>query len=308
MTDRSKVSSKKTIVIKDLKKYFGQTKAVDGISIETFKGEIVGFLGPNGAGKTTAINCMMDFLRPDSGSIKIFGKDSHESSSYLKDKVGFLPGEIKLYDDWTGFEHLDLSAKIRNITIDGGVNIAKELDLDISKKVRTLSSGNKQKLGITLSLAHEPEILIWDEPTNGLDPLLQHKIYDMIYKYANKGHTVFFSSHNLAEVEKVCDRAYIIRQGKIVAEEKISELKKKKLYKVNVFFDKIPQSEQLIAPNVSVDKDLPNGYEITVKGDISTLIKKLAEHKIVDMEIIHSSLEDIFLEFYKNDTTDTKNN
>jgi len=286
------------ISVKKLKKYFGKTKAVDGISFEVKQGEIMGFLGPNGAGKTTTIRCLMDFLRPDEGSINILDLDAQDDSEELKNDIGFLSGEVKFYNNWTGREHIDFIKQIRNSKIDEQDLIAK-LDFDPSKRAKNLSTGNKQKLGLILALMHKPKVLILDEPTTGLDPLLQDVIYDVLKAEAKNGSTVFFSSHNLAEVERICDRVLILRKGKIVDTERIAELKKKRMYTVYVYFEgKIPR-KQIETNGLKITKDLGDGVVLNVTGDIRPLLRKLDDYKIKDLEITHSKLEDVFLEFYK---------
>lgn len=290
--------SEAVIQIKDLRKYFGGVKAVDGISFDVKKGEIFGFLGPNGAGKTTTIRCMMDFIKTTSGSISILGKDSHRDSVWLKAKIGYLSGDVQLYDKWTGKEHTDFIEKVRGKSrnID---KLMSDLRFNPKKRFKSLSSGNKQKLGLILSLMNQPEILIMDEPTVGLDPLLQNKIYEILEEYKKSGTTVFFSSHNLPEVERVCDRVGIIRNGKLVGIETINELGKKRLRRVTVRFrDKVSPKEFQFSGVENIE-ELSDGLILTVRGDVDAVIKKIAKHKIKDIEVSHASLEDVFLEFYK---------
>lgn len=283
--------------MKDLKKYYGKTHAVDGISFEIKKGEIFGYLGPNGAGKTTTIRCLMDFLRPDGGRIEILGLDAQKDSAKLKQEIGFLSEEDNLYQDWTGQEHINLLEKIRGFSrLDD--NLIERFDFDPSKKVKTLSSGNKQKLGLILALMHQPKLLILDEPTLSLDPLLRNTVHEILKAEAKKGKTIFMSSHNLAEVEKICDRVAIIKEGKIVDIESIADIKKKRLYTIEVFFrGKVPKTE-LAKAGVEITKEFSNGLILSVKGDIKPVLTKLARHKLKDLEITHASLEEVFMEFY----------
>ncbi len=287
------------IEIKNLKKYYGNTKAVDGISFEVKKGEIFGFLGPNGAGKSTTIRTMMDFLRPTSGNIVIAGKDSHKDSVELKEKIGYLSGNVSLYEKWTGLEHIEFIESIQGKSkiLD---KLYKELDFNPKIKTKNYSSGNKQKLGLILALMNEPEILIMDEPTIGLDPLLQNTIYKILKEFSAKGTTIFFSSHNLPEVEKVCGRVGIIKNGKIIAIESIKNLKAKKIYTVKVDFDEDFDKKKITSKDVEILDEINHTLILRVKRDINSLLKALNKYKIKDIEIIHSSLEDIFLEFYKN--------
>ena len=287
-----------TIKIENLKKYFGKTKAVDGISFEVKEGEIFGFLGPNGAGKTTTIRCMMDFIRPDDGKIIILDQDAQKNSSNIMKDVGFLPAESSLYDNWNGQDHINLLQGIRGNSHSAD-NLIKMLDFDPNKKVKDLSTGNKQKLGLILSLMYQPKILILDEPTTGLDPLLQQTIYDTLRRFSKKGTTIFMSSHNLAEVERLCDRVCIIKKGKIVGIENVKELKKKKLYTVHVYFDKKVNKDKIESKRIEITKEFDDGYVLTVREDINLLLDKLEKLELKDLEIKYANLENIFLEFYK---------
>ena len=290
----------KDIEIKQLKKYFGKTKAVDNISFEVGKGEIFGFLGPNGAGKTTAIRCMMDFIRPLSGEIKILGLDAQKDTVALKNKIGYLSSEERLYNNWIGQDHIVLIRAMRGNS-KGAEELIKKLDFNPRQKVRNLSSGNKRKLSLILALMSEPEILILDEPTLGLDPLLQNTIHQILKDLQNKGRTVFMASHNLSEVERICSRVAIIKEGKLAAVESIQELKKKKIYTVSVYFDQKYNKEDFISDDVVISKEMPNNLVLSVKGNINPLIKKLNKYKLKDLEIRHAALEEIFLEFYKKE-------
>lgn len=286
-----------TIEVQNLVKHFGKTKAVDDISFQVEKGEVFGFLGPNGAGKTTTIRCMMDFIRPIAGTITILGRDAQKETVLLKSKMGYLSGNVELYDNWTGKMHIDFMR--RKGKEDIADNLVSRLNFNPQRITKKLSSGNRQKLGLILSLMHTPEILIFDEPTSALDPLLQNTVYDLLKEASAKGTTVFMSSHNLGEVERICTRVGIIREGKMVATESMASLKKKRLYTVRVFFKEQVVKEAFMAENVEITKELPRGIFLTVKGSISPLLSKLAVLPIEDIEIKYASLEDIFLEFYK---------
>lgn len=291
---------KPVIQINELKKHFGLTKAVDGISFEVYKGEAFGFLGPNGAGKTTTIRCLMDFIRPSSGAIKLFGRDAHLNSVSLKQKIGYLPGNVKLYNNWTGQEHIDFIQSIRgkSKSVD---KIIEKLDFDPGTKFGSLSSGNKQKLGLILTLMNSPQLLVMDEPTVGLDPLLQNVIYEFIGELKKAGTTVFVSSHNLPEVEKICDRVGIIKQGKMVAIENINDIGQKRLHKIEVRFKGPIVAKDFIGSNVEDIQPIKDGLIFTVGSDIDQVIKDIAKHKVTDIEITHATLEDVFMKFYEKD-------
>jgi len=288
----------KVIQVKNLKKYFGKTKAINDVSFSIEEGEVFGFLGPNGAGKTTTIRCLMDFLRSTEGEINILGKDAHKDSVELKKDIGYLSGSVKLYDKWTGQAHIDYFKKLN-----GHHNIASDLikRFDFNSKVKTknLSSGNRQKLGIILAFMFEPKLLIFDEPTNALDPLLQNEVYELIEEQVKKGATVFMSSHNLNEVERVCSRVGIIKNGKMVAEESILKLKDKKLYDIKVCFENKVDLAELKKNGLEIAQVLPNCLILKAKGDINPLIQKLSQYKLRDLNIERANLEDIFMEFYE---------
>lgn len=286
------------IEVKNLKKHFGKVKALDGVSFEVGKGEVFGFLGPNGAGKTTTIRLMMDFIRPTAGEIKIFGLDANQDSVELKKKIGYLSPEDRLYKGWTGQEHVDFIRSIRGNS-QGAQLLVKELDLDLKRRVWQLSTGNKQKLSLVLSMMSDPDLLIMDEPTLGLDPILQERIYQMLDKLGHQGKTIFMSSHYLSEVEKVCDKVAIIKEGKLVATEHIADLKKKKMYSVRATFENEVNANIFKLNGVEVKDQHKDFIELVVKGDINQVVRALSEHKLRDLDIERASLEDIFLEFYK---------
>jgi ABC-2 type transport system ATP-binding protein len=289
------------VKIENLKKHFGLVKAVENVSFDVSKGETFGFLGPNGAGKTTTIRCLMDFIRPNSGSVRVFGLDSHHDSVQIKQKIGYLPGNVKLYSNWSGWEHIRFIESVR-----GQSKIVKELinklDLDANAKFGSLSSGNKQKLGLILALMNEPELLVMDEPTVGLDPLLQNTIYKIINELKAKGTTVFVSSHNLPEVEKICDRAGIIKQGQMVAVENINDLGQKRLHKIEVRFIGNYSKHDFQADDIEDIQELRDGLIFTVGTSIDKVMKDITKYKIKDIEVTHANLEDVFMKFYKKDS------
>jgi len=288
------------IEIKDFKKYFGKLHAVDGINLEVNKGEILGFLGPNGSGKSTTIRCLMGFNKPTDGVIKVFGHDMSIDSFKAKTRIGYLPGNVKLYDHWTGWDHIRFFEGVRGKS--GNVNdLIGRFDFDPTAKFRHLSSGNRQKLGLILALMHQPKLLVMDEPTVGLDPLLQNEIYKVLQEMRDRGTTIFISSHNLPEVERLCDRVAIIKDGKLVAVESIKTLGDKKLHKIEVrFADKFNLSEFEINGVEKVEA-VAEGLLITVGGDLNPVLHIISKHQIIDLEITHATLEDVFMKFYEKE-------
>lgn len=291
--------SKLAIQIKYLKKHFGPyIKAVDGISFNVAEGEVFGFLGPNGAGKTTTIRCLMDFLRPTAGSATIFSKNVQTDSVELKNQIGFLAAENSLYDNWNGLDHLRLQESIRGkskILPD----LIKRLNFDPKIKVSHLSTGNKQKLALILALMNEPKLLILDEPTAGLDPLLQNVFYEILTEFRQNSTTILMSSHNLHEVDEICDRVGIIKKGKMVAVEKMSKLREKRLYRVTCHFAEKFEEKDFILPDVNfVDKSAKK-IIIKVRGDINSILHKINKYKLENIEIIQGSVEDVFMEYYQ---------
>jgi len=291
----------KAIQFKNLKRHFGKVKAVDGVSLEVDKGEIFGFLGPNGAGKTTTIRAMMDFIRPTSGSISILGMDSAKDTVELKSKIGYLAPEPRLYDNLTGREHFQLIEKMRGMGERKDELISK-LGAEPNIKVKILSTGNKQKISLVIALMHNPDIVILDEPTSGLDPLLQNAIYEILLDMGKEGKTVFMSSHNLAEVEKICGRAAIIRSGKLVAVENIKKLNDKRLYKVWASYkNKNDLNDLKKMKGIEVETELGNDIYLNVSGKIDPVVKYFAKKDIDDIRIEHAGLEETFLNFYKKE-------
>lgn len=286
------------VEIKNLKKHFGRVKAVDDISLDVIEGEIFGFLGPNGAGKSTTIRCMMDFYNPTSGKIKILGLDSKKDSVRIKEKIGYLPADVRLYDGWTGKEHIDLLEKIHHRK-SNALELVKKLDFNTKIKFKNLSTGNKRKLGLILALMFDPQLIILDEPTAGLDPILQNVVYEILEAAQKKGSTVFMSSHNLIEVERICHHVAIIRNGKIVAVEDIQNLKNKRMHIATIRFAAKPHKKEFTFDGVEIQQELPDGFILNIKGDINPIMTRLAKFSIRDLEITHASLEEVFLEFYK---------
>lgn len=280
------------LVLDGVTKRYLNGRGIKNVSFSVPKGEIFGFLGPNGAGKTTTIRTIMDFMRPDRGTITILDLDAQDSSVMVKYRIGYVPADRQLYPNWTGDQHIKFYQSMRPKS---RLDVVKRLDLDLHTPVKHLSTGNKQKLAIALALCGQPELLIMDEPTAGLDPLLQQAIYEILAKYRQAGGTVFLSSHNLGEVEKICDRVGIIKDGRIVADRTMKDIRDMSIHEVSVVSDK---PLHITLKNVKIVHETKNHTSLRVTGNLNPLLSLLAKHKVADLEITHASLEDIFLEFY----------
>jgi ABC-2 type transport system ATP-binding protein len=285
---------------KDLTKSYGRRRGVIGVNLDIRRGEVFGYLGPNGAGKTTTIRTLLDFIRPTRGRASIFALDTHQGSLAIRQRVGYLPGELALYENMTGAEVLRYLGHLR-----GGVvwkrvqELATRLDSDLTRPVKTLSHGNRQKVGLIAAFMHQPELLMLDEPTLGLDPLVQQTFYGLIAEAKADGRTVFLSSHILPEVERVCDRVGIIREGQIIAVEDVAVLKARALRRLEIHF------AQAVPPGafagVSGVRDLTVEDSIlrcTVMGSLDALVKAAAQFEVVNLISHEPSLEEIFLAYY----------
>ncbi len=284
----------KAIQVNNLTKKYKDVTAVDNISFTVKKGEIFGFLGPNGAGKTTTIRTLLGFLKQNNGTAHVCGLNISDNIVEIRRRVGYIPGELALYEHLTGRQCLHYFSTIRNTELPLLKELQDIFELPLDRKIKTYSRGMKQKLGIIQAFMDDPEIVIMDEPTSGLDPLLQQKFYRFLETEKKKGRTLFFSSHILSEVEKICDRVAIIRTGRLVALERIEDLKGKKGKKFRVKMKDPP--ERLVT---NLNGKLTNGWiEFVTEEHIDNVIKKIAKYPILDLEIQEFSLEDIFMHYY----------
>ena len=298
------------IIVNNLTKEYGALKAVSNISFKIQKGEIFGLIGPNGAGKSTTMRAIMNYIFPTNGKISIAGLDSVKDYLKVRNIVGYLPGEFTTYENMTGLQYLSHILHLRNQShkINYAKLLSEKFDLDLNKKAKNLSKGNKQKIGIIQAFCHDPEILIIDEPTSGLDPLKQHVFDELVLEFKNKGKTVFISSHVLPEVEALCDRVAIIKDGKIVAENKMSELKSLALNRYEIVF-KNEISEQNFQNSIGVENIVKSGgkYIFDIKGDINKFLKEISSNEISSFKSIEPDLEDIFLSLYNKNNEEEYN-
>ena len=288
----------KILEVKNLTKYYGKELGAKEISFTLNKGEVFGFIGPNGAGKSTTIRSIMNLINKTSGEVYFRGKKLEKNNIYQKQEIGYLPSEIHLYDDMTVKEILDYHESFYNINVHNKrCELVKRLKVDEKKKLEELSLGNMKKVGIILALMHSPKLLILDEATSGLDPVMQEEFYKLIKEEKEKGTTIFYSTHILNEVSKICDRVGIIRNGHLLKIETIEDLKEKELTFVTIVSNEIEKIEkELNMIPIEKAKDM-----IKIKNtlEINKLIKILGKHKIEKLFIEQATIEDIFLHYYK---------
>jgi len=296
----------KTIIkVADLTKNYGRKRGIIDLSFQVAEGEVFGFLGPNGAGKTTTIRLLMGLLFPDSGSAQIGGMDCWRQSVEVKRVVGYLPGELALDPNLTGGQILAYFANLR-----GGVDraylkqLTSRLDLDTSRRFRHYSHGNKQKVGLIQAFMHRPRLLILDEPTSGLDPLNQQEFDQIVAEVRADGRSVFLSSHILSEVESMCDRVGIIREGRLARVGGVAELKDIKRHEVELTFTAAPPTDAFRGlPGLERVEVLPNGrtLRLTVQGGLDAVVKAAAQYPLVNFVSREPSLEAIFMRYYQGD-------
>ena len=296
----AKTKTQPVIRTRGLTKYYGKIRGIEQLDLSVERGEVFGFLGPNGAGKSTTINLLMGFRKPTGGTAKVLGKPIGPDATALRGRIGYMPGELSLYGNMRARDLLNYFGKLR-----GGVDqqyvkqLADRFGLDTSRKIKELSKGNKQKVALVQAWMHKPDLLILDEPTSGLDPLVQQEFHELVKASAKQGTTVFLSSHVLSEVEHICDRAAIIKEGRLVALERIAALHRKALRHVEVTFaKKPPQNVLATVPGVSQRRLDKRTLRCRVHGPISPLIKALTRHKLENVIIEPASLEELFFEEY----------
>jgi ABC-2 type transport system ATP-binding protein len=283
-----------------LTKRYGQARGIESVDLQVARGEVFGFLGPNGAGKTTFIRTILDLLHPTSGRATVLGLDSRADSMAIRRRVGYLPGELALWPGETVRSVLMHLARLRGGVPQESVDaLADRVDLTLDRKIRDLSKGNRQKIGLVQAFMHHPELLILDEPTSGLDPLLRREFRTMVLERAAAGVTVFLSSHVLSEVEHTATRVAVLREGRVVTIEDVAALKARALRRFEVTFERPVDIDELSAVDgVDVDAAHGNVVELTVTGSVDPLIKTLAEYDVVNLVSHEPDLEQIVLSYY----------
>jgi len=282
-----------------LSKSYGPVLALDGLQLTVEQGDIFGFLGPNGAGKTTTIRLLLDFIRPSSGRAEVLGHDTQTESLAVRRRVGYVPGDVSLYESMTGEALLELLIHLRGgNSIEHARRLADRLDLALHRRVGDYSSGMRQKLALIAALMPQPELLVLDEPTKGLDPLVQQELYAILREERARGCTVFLSSHNLPEVEKVCNRVGIVRKGKLVAVEEVEAIKHKKVRLLTLTFSRPVPREALVMEGVEIRSLDGDHAELAVLGHVPDILRRLVELPIEDLEFPEATLEDTFMQYY----------
>jgi len=294
------------IETKELTKFYGRAPGIIGVDLEVKAGEIFGFIGPNGAGKSTTIRTLLGLIRPTSGQAFIFGKDITKDGPEIREEVGYLPSEVFYYDDMRAIDLLKYSGSFYNKDqakiLRRIQQLAEYLNLDLKKKIDDLSYGNKKKVGIIQGLLHEPKLIILDEPTGGLDPLMQQRFFDLLREENKRGVTILFSSHILSEVQKLCSRVAIIRAGKIVKVEDMKTLAKDTHKRVKLeFSDKIDKEPLLKLSGVSDLIFEDKIVNFLYKGDVNALSTLIAGFKLTNLLIEEPDLEEIFMHYYQKD-------
>jgi ABC-2 type transport system ATP-binding protein len=284
----------------DLCKRYGSSRGIEDVNLTVRRGEVFGFLGPNGAGKTTTIRTLLGLLRPTSGSARLLGLDSRRDSREIRARLGNLPGEFVYDDRLTGHELLRFFAGVRGMTDLGSADLlAERFEADLRRPLRELSRGNRQKIGLIQALFHEPELVVLDEPTTGLDPLMQEEFLTVVGERRERGGTVFLSSHDLDEVERICDRVGIIRAGRLIAVDEVQAMRGRAFRHVTVRFahpvtaaalDGVAGVHDVVADDATL--------RFRVLGDLDAVIKELARHRVRDLEVTRPTLEELFLTFY----------
>ena len=288
------------IRLEKLTKFYGAQRGVIDVDLEVMPGEIFGYLGPNGAGKSTTIRILLDLIRPTSGSLKVLGLDAQADAVEVRRRVGYVPSDPGMYGSMTGREYLTYASSLR-----GGVDwreverLAERLSCDLSRRIDTLSHGNRQKVVVIQAFMHKPEVLVLDEPTTGLDPLVQEEFESLLLETRDEGRTVFLSSHVLPEVEEICDRVAIIRDGRIVAVEDVATLKSRRVRSIEIEFggpvDAGDFQDLAGVRNMSVS----DGFlRCDIEGSLSSLFRAAGRYEIVNVTTREPSLEEAFLAYY----------
>lgn len=288
------------IETKGLTKSYGESRGIIDVDLAVSEGEIFGFIGPNGAGKSTTIRTLLSLIHKDSGEAKIFGMDCESDREKILAEVGYLPSEVFYYDNMKAIDLLKYSASFYKKDCTRRIKeLSDALELDLNKKIEDMSLGNKKKVGIVQGLLHSPKLIILDEPTSGLDPLMQKTFFELIQKENEAGATVLFSSHILSEVQKICDRVAIIKEGRIIRTEKISELQENSYKKVSFILKQgntLEEFQMEGAAKIEIQEN--NSVNFIYRGDCNLLVHQLSKYPLRNVDISEPTLEEIFMHYY----------
>ncbi|MBR3772703.1 MAG: ABC transporter ATP-binding protein [Clostridium sp.] len=285
------------IEINNLTKTYGKARGISNVKFSLKQGEIFGFIGPNGAGKSTTIRTLLGFLKPTSGSASIFGMDIVKDTQKIKQRIGYMPSEVNYYSNMKTQDVLKYSASFYGKDCkERTQELAEIFQVDMKKKMKSLSLGNKKKVAILQALIHEPELLILDEPTNGLDPLMQSTFFEVLKKEQVRGVTIFFSSHVLSEVQKVCDRVAIIKEGKILNVDRIETLRNNNYKRIKLHTESTENITLSNVQNVTREGEL---VEFLYNGDMNELVSYLSKIEMNNLSVEELSLEEIFMHYYE---------
>ncbi|MEG0313641.1 MAG: ABC transporter ATP-binding protein [Erysipelotrichaceae bacterium] len=291
---------KNIIEIKDLTKFYGNNRGINNLSLNIKEGEIFGFVGPNGSGKSTTIRCLLALIFPTSGSATIFNKDCIKEASTIANSIGYLPSEVFYYDNMKVKELLDYSASFYDHDCSKRCDeLCKKLNLDVTRKIEELSFGNRKKVGIVQALLHSPKLIILDEPTGGLDPLMQQTFFNILREENKKGTTIIFSSHILSEVQKLCDRVGIIKEGEIIKIDEVSNITNS-TYKHVELVSNDTKAKDILKDSCITNLIIDNSnIQFSFNGNTNDLIKLLSNLNIKDLTLREPELEEIFMHYYE---------
>jgi ABC-2 type transport system ATP-binding protein len=294
------------VSLQNLTKSYGRARGVVDLDLTVRSGEVFGFLGPNGAGKTTTIRTMLDLIRPTSGRVLIFGLDARTDGVAVRRGVGYLPGDLRLYEHLTPRELLSYFAALRKLsTLAEAERLATRLELELDRPVAALSRGNRQKVGLVQAFMHRPQLLVLDEPTSGLDPLVQQTFYELAREAVAEGRTIFLSSHVISEVQHVADRVGLVREGRLVLVDSVENLRAHAFTRIEVTFDAPPPATAFDdVPGIRALERRGNVVLFALQGEIDPLLKALARYRVVALDSHEADLEDVFLSLYRSDGRD----
>lgn len=290
------------IEIRQLTKDYGNNRGIFDVSLSVKKGEVFGFLGPNGAGKSTTIRHLMGFIQADQGSCQINGLDCLRDHARIQQALGYLPGEIAFMDDMTGIEFIKFMAKMKGMTdLTKAYELMERFELNPQGKIKKMSKGMKQKIGIICAFMHDPELLILDEPSSGLDPLMQNRFIELVLEEKQRGKTIFMSSHIFEEIERTCDRTAMIKDGRLISIEELQTLKASKHKTYQITFATQELVEQFMDEGFECKQVESNVIKVLPRNNLNYLLATLSRYDIIDLDITKPTLEELFLHFYGGD-------